>query len=125
MRVDVRPALLRWARERAELDADMLIPRFPSSMLGRAERPVPRCDNSKVLQQQLTPRSVTSSSRPRRLNESRSPISVRPHTGGADARARTCSTLFTSASSARTGTATLRGLRAERPLPFVGSARAD
>ncbi len=29
VRVDVRPALLRWARERAELDADMLIPRFP------------------------------------------------------------------------------------------------
>ncbi|MFB3904567.1 MAG: hypothetical protein ACE15E_14050 [Acidobacteriota bacterium] len=29
MRVEVRPALLRWARERAELDADILIPRFP------------------------------------------------------------------------------------------------
>lgn len=29
MRVDVRPALLRWARERAELDADTLIARFP------------------------------------------------------------------------------------------------
>ena len=29
MRVDVRPKLLRWARERAELDIDTLISRFP------------------------------------------------------------------------------------------------
>src|SRR4030042_7195464 len=29
MRVEVKPELLRWARERADLDLDALVPRFP------------------------------------------------------------------------------------------------
>ena len=29
IRVEVKPELLRWARERADTDADMLVRRFP------------------------------------------------------------------------------------------------
>ena len=94
MRVDVKPALLRWARERAGFELAALAKRFPH--VADWER-----GDARATLKQLEQFAKTSKKYRFRIS---APLPIVT----SNVRARTCSTRSTSASSVRSGTATSR-----------------
>ena len=104
LRVDVKPELLRWARERAGIEPEALVRRFPKYReweRGENSRRSSNLSNSPRLPMR---RSVLSFFRNRCKNRSPFPTCARWATGPSADPASTCSTPCISASNARIGT---------------------
>ncbi len=119
-RVEVKPELLRWARERAGLDVDALARRFPKLPAWESGDLHPTLKQLEgFAKATFTPVGFLFLDEP---PEERVPIPdfrtvANVHVG---LRAPICWTRSTSANTARTGTVTSRAI-AEEPLALVGS----
>ena len=118
LRVEVRPAMLRWARERARLDLDDLARRFPKLAEWEDERTHVR----PTLKQLEDFAKATHAPigylfyRSRRSNKSPSRISAQSRIAGLSVEVPICSTRSISANSGRNGITILCAERAATRL---------